>query len=528
MSPGAMSKAGLAVRPRVQMPFVDSWNACEVCRLRVALCAARPALRFVSLPAPLECASAAGRDLLLDKVLPFLERRPLSLESLIAVSPDQHCAVDMQNILQQRSICQSRLPECWLDADLSHVWTSPDMTHDLRLRFQDIVTVWQDPDVGQPLGIHLFTDGSFRSGEGQLTYGCAWSFCAWLVGDKASRLIGHASHCAVPQDTPYYLGEDGADSLCGEMLALAWAYVWALDYGLSYELPFTLAFDCTPEGLDSLGFQRPPGTDAFAMVPPLAAFTVSLRLCLSALAEVIPRHTKSHSGILGNELVDQLAKAASRSAEDFYTRCLPTWPARLASHKLHAWAWRVLETNSDLPTLFALPSESGRLQLTRPAPVPPPTDGQPPMLLEGSLHVCLHLVTANVLSLLDPAPSKHSASAPHAAGMRLYGKRDVLKRQLEEVQAHVVGLQETRLQGDADAPDADFFMLQASATCEGQYGVALWLSRARPFLWFNGKPVRIEREQLTVVVAEPRLLIVDVSTPVFRFAGACASRSQAE
>ena len=293
-------------------------------------------------------------------------------------------------------------------------------------------------------------------------FGCTWSFAAWIVGDESERLIGHASHSSGPDGTPYFLGEEEESSVCAEMLALGWAYIWALDSGLRFGLPFVFAFDSTSVGLGAMGLQRPPEAGTQSNMTKLAAVVTSLRLCLSSLAPVTARHVKSHSGILGNELVDQLAKAASRMLEDYYHRCWPTWPCGFASHQLHAWAWRLLDSSPDSLTLFALPRSQ-------------------------------------------------------AAGMPLYGKKDILKSQLEECEAHVVGLQETRLAGDQEAADADYWISQASCEPTGCFGVAVWIHKRRPFLLLNGKPVRVQREQLTVVKASPRASIVDVSTPVFRF-----------
>ena len=161
-------------------------------------------------------------------------------------------------------------------------------------------------------------------------------------------------------------GENHEDSMCAELLALGWASVWALDFGLLYDSPFVFAFDCTSAGLGTLQ----------SRMAPLPAVVASLRLCLTAQATVTCRHVKSHSGILGNELVDQLAKAAARTQEDMYNRCLPEWPHGFARHPLHPWAWRFFECNDDLPTLFAMPSEAVRLQAAIPMEVAPPTDGQ--------------------------------------------------------------------------------------------------------------------------------------------------------
>ena len=79
-----------------------------------------------------------------------------------------------------------------------------------------------------------------------------------------------------------------------------------------------------------------------------------------------------------------------------------------------------------------------------------------------------------------------------------------------------MGLQETRLKGNQELPDKDWHMWHASCTSAGQYGVAIWVHRHRPFLWLDGRPLKVEAPQVTVLHAEPRLLGLDVSLPTFR------------
>ena len=82
--------------------------------------------------------------------------------------------------------------------------------------------------------------------------------------------------------------------------------------------------------------------------------------------------------------------------------------------------------------------------------------------------VRLCLITYNVLTLLCPGTYRGVSDSSPAAGMRMYGKRDLLKQQLDESGAHFVALQETRVAGSQELPDADYFMLHSSCTASGQ------------------------------------------------------------
>ena len=230
-------------------------------------------------------------------------------------------------------------------------------------------------------------------------------------------------------------------------------------------------------------------------------------------------HVHSHSGVLGNEIADVLSKHAAKQWHSYSDRCLPTWPAKLVAHALHPWAWMLLDSTPELPTLFALPAEADRLQRrAQPIMAPPEAPvqrGHNP----GELRLDIQLMTFNVLTLLDSAHAVTGQGTGHeqgGAGFRLFGKRDLIKRQLEEYGLHVVGLQETRVAGNQVLADGQWWMLHAGCTNEGRLGTALWIHKHKPFVSVNGRPHCIAREDLTVLHASPRLLVVDISCRAFR------------
>ena len=128
----------------------------------------------------------------------------------------------------------------------------------------------------------------------------------------------------------------------------------------------------------------------------------------------------------------------------------------------------------------------------------------------------LRMVTYNVLTLLCPGVANKGPAGTNEVGMRVFGKRDLLKRQLIEAGVHVAALQETRLAASQLLPDRDFFMWHSACTPAGQYGMAIWLRKDRPFLWLKDRPQYIQAHHATVVLAEPRLLIIQISCPAFK------------
>ena len=337
-----------------------------------------------------------------------------------------------------------------------------------------------------------------------------------MLSTTESRYYGHSAHTAVLDGTAFHLGESRDDAMIGELLALAWALVWVIDYGVKFQVPVTVLYDSTSAGGGTFG-RIQQSQDAPPKQPSLPAFVTDLHLCASAQVYLVPGHVKSHSGVLGNEMVDVLAKRAGRSQACLYERCLPTWPAKLAVHALRSWAWKLFDDASDLPTLYSFPSEAGRMQKSDPVIAPPPRRGQKTTTACATLSLDFRCLTFNVLTLLDPIPASSRDSAK-AAGMRMSGKRDLLKQFLVQKAVTFAGLQETRLADTSELPDSDFWMFHAACTPTGQYGMALWVRKHAQFGTFAGTCCKLEHDFFTVVHAQPRLMVIDVSVAYCRCA----------
>ena len=88
----------------------------------------------------------------------------------MSVSAPQQQVLGLQEILQMRAVCAGSPPEDWLNTDISHLWSSPDMTDSLRLRFCEIQSLWDHPHPGNSEALYIYTDGSFKSAGSELTY----------------------------------------------------------------------------------------------------------------------------------------------------------------------------------------------------------------------------------------------------------------------------------------------------------------------------------------------------------------------
>ena len=225
-------------------------------------------------------------------------------------------------------------------------------------------------------------------------------------------------------------------------------------------------------------------------------------------------HVSSHTGVIGNELADSLAKSV-RHEGPFPDECLlPLWVPRFAQNCLRDWAWAMVPGHCDLPRPFAFESEVARFQTDVQAPQVAPTLGlQTTQLAEAEATFTLSCVSFNVLTLKDPSTKSKPVSG---VGLNLMGRKAVLKHSLESFEPHIVGLQETRQQSSETQPDADYHIFHAEADERGVGGCSLWISKVRPYGLCSGVSLYFQERDVTVVSTSPRHITANVLTPRLR------------
>ncbi|CAE7504859.1 unnamed protein product [Symbiodinium sp. CCMP2592] len=402
----------------------------------------------------------------------------------------------------------------WLDSDLRQLLQDPKLPPKWRAQFVQIPVWGKAIDAGPIQAIDIYTDGS-ADGEvaSTLTAPCAWAFSVWAVTAKGRFLIGWAAHSAVPPDTPYWVGETHEDAVEGETLALVWALTWILEWGRRFKVPMTLRYDAIAVGAGVFGAQRPPQRSGATAPSPLVELAVALRQRATVWCHLQHAHVAGHSGAIGNELCDQLAKWARRQHESPYDRLLPAWPARLLTHPLHGWSWLAHVSSSQLPALSALEAEAHRLQAQPQHTTVAPSMGTKQVSLpEAELAFDFTVVSYNVLTLFDPGVAHGRKVRAGSFGMQIAGKRALLKTQMMKCKVWALGLQETRLPTNALLPDSDLLMLNAAADDSGSYGCSLWLNLSIPIASIRGKPKCVHRDDIVVTGYSPRHLQVQVCT----------------
>ena len=440
----------------------------------------------------------------------------ISLEDSLPVSAFQRQCLALAEIVPSTSPAEAH---DWLDNELDSLLRDPLVPLSVRTLLVNVVR-WHDVGCPQPDFLEIYTDGSAAVDPND--HGpCSWAFSVWAVQADRRLLIGHAAEQASPQGTPFSLGESVQTALTGELLALCWSLAWSSEFAGSYATPVWLLYDARSAGAGTFGCCSVPSNED-SPYRCLFDLATALRQLASGRAQLHHGYVPGHSGCLGNELSDQLAKRARRGPSDPWSKCLPLWVAKLASHALQAWAWTLNASQHDIPRLFVFETEAHRLQADCAKPWKAPSQGiKHSTNPEGDVQFALRLVSFNVLTLLDKRPPSGQSTPPdHASpievGMRILGRKDALKRMLEPHRPNIVGIQEARLPSSSVQMDKDFVICVAQADEKGHGGCALWLSKSVPFAHHHGQPVFFREEHVTIVSCSPRHITASLVSPHLR------------
>ena len=402
----------------------------------------------------------------------------------------------------------------WLDSDLSTVLHFEGLSLEVRTQLVN-VTTWYQAGCPPADQLIVFTDGSASSASGDIDP-CAWAFAVFIISDNRMLLLGHASGQSVPPGTPFFLGEQADDALTAELLALCWAFCWAAQFAPRYATQVSFRYDALSAGGGAFGTSKAVGSAQPSAYTDLAQFAIALRQYTAVRTSLTHRHVPGHSGYLGNELCDGLAKLARKAPRSPFDCCLPTWPARWAAHPLSNWAWATVPGQPDVPRLYCFEAEVQLAQVGPSSRVPAPEFGiQAHTEKAGDIQFSWSCITFNALTLKDK-PRGGRPSTSDCAGLRVVGRKDFLKTSLSPHRPLFIGLQETRLPNEEVQPDADYFILNAAATDRGVGGCALWIAKRRPIYVTPEEPVYVQQQDITVIAASHRHLVVALQTPRIR------------
>ena len=289
--------------------------------------------------------------------------------------------------------------------------------------------------------------------------------------------------------SPGWTGATRSDSKAAESEALIRAIEWSLRSG--HEVPHTMHFDAQAVGFAGSGLYGIQETDKQLRL--LRSLGLAFQQSLPANAIVRWQHVKGHSGVLGNELADVLAKHSFSNQKHCREMPRPDYVPYLFGARMPVEVLWIFFDQLRKDPIFPQVEDN---QLVLP-PLDPGAGVDrrlPAGLLIGAERAVkartfrLFAVTYNVASL-------DQRRKPFAA--------QYLREQAEAHGVDLLFVQESRSRQTNLIISQSFFRIQVAAD-HGKGGLELWMARTDQR---TNNPI-FERAHIHVLIAEAELLIV--------------------
>lgn len=354
---------------------------------------------------------------------------------------------------------------------------------DVHEDFKAVVLEWP-PVLGE---IWIYTDGSNTKDEELKP---AWSFVAFtFLGEEAFLLgIDYGLVYTEPLEAGW-IGAEGSAAKEAEATAIVRALEWALGSGL--EKPHVFAYDADAVGGAVAGRYSVQEDDKLIRVARAMAKTLEAFLLRQPISW---QHVKGHSGVLGNEVADAVAKWAYRNQYECDISRPDYTPFVCGPMMAIEHAWIFFQSQGDEPSL---PSWDDQVLVLPPVQQEQGIEGRLPLAFRRHENekfvlkpLALSALTFNVNTLLPKA------------GNVMVG---FLREQLSAHGFYIAFLQETRARASNVVRSSTHARI-VSAAVSGHGGTEIWLLRRHPTQQFE----LFDLTKLIVLHASPEVLMVKV------------------
>ena len=335
--------------------------------------------------------------------------------------------------------------------------------------------------------IEIYTDGSFQPGKASES---TWSFVVIGHTPEGCRCLDvQYGYVAIDPMEQGWVGEHRHNAKAGESTALVRAMEWAIRN--SYSCSHCFRFDAQAVGFAAAGVYGMQHDDIALKVVRSLALAVEVLLD----SRVDWQHVKSHTGVLGNELADCLAKYVIQVEKEEVS--FPEYETYVVGEtKAIELLWLAVlpcQEQEALPQASAHHLPFGVFQQET------GTHGRLPeeLLCPGKVfataqkRLCLSTVSYNVSTL---QPKKGGVFVAY------------LRAQLTAAKIHITFLQETRSR-ESNLVVSESHLRVVAAAEQGKGGIEIWLLRKDP----DTGRICFDKHDIRVLFAAPGLMFVRAS-----------------
>ncbi|CAE7835275.1 unnamed protein product [Symbiodinium sp. CCMP2592] len=343
-------------------------------------------------------------------------------------------------------------------------------------------------DRAKPIeAIQLYVDGSYYPDTGQGAR-AGWAISALGLQRGVWGWIGLCATSTPARGSSRTLQTSVGSSYEVELAALC----YALAVACALPAPTMVGYDSTSAGDIAKG----------VVTAEVQTGLTSAVASLVHLLDVLGRqpnflHIKSHQQHPLNELVDCAAKAA---ANGHICSHVPDTLAAAEREGVLSWLWAAIGALASVP---ALTPAGLLLDCNPPATEPALSELVVDTPCSGRTVLHFQVASYNCLSLASQA------------------QKESLCDQFRRAGASIIGLQETRVTGEARQHSADFHIIASDAD-QGQHGCLIWFSKKAILGWLDDTPLHWDGAGFSVVLRRPRLLLVLAKVGTYRIAVLCA------
>ncbi|CAK0797405.1 unnamed protein product [Prorocentrum cordatum] len=317
-----------------------------------------------------------------------------------------------------------------------------------------------------------------------------------------TRLLARAFSSIVSKSHNMKLNDRSTTNTTGEIMAIVQALMWSI--AVAEPQPICIHTDCETAINICMGRATASADEH------LARFMKVIFDTLKNENDITLHHVPSHEGMPWNELADGISKRTRKRYErgHDYDTIPHNFRDIIADTKYYQWE-SILQP--DHPDRAAYPLREGatlRFGLpTRNASVRHLM--APKTVSAKETKIELSIATYNAESVRE-SDAQQQKKFTKAARLAHQWRGPLLRRQFQEKRLHIIGIQEAR--NERRTTTGNGYFIISSPHDHYNAGCELWINVEEPYAYNKDGPQHFEPRHCHVLISEPRILIVKVTT----------------